>query len=398
MDGSSMTSGSQPQLHLPRVFDSFFLGGFECSTHRRKDGRRLDLLAATRHDQLVAEDYHAMRAHGIRTLRDGLRWHLIETQPGEYDWSSFLPMLKAAQSNGVQVIWDLLHYGWPDDLDIWSSDFVDRFAAFCGAAARLIRDEGGPAPFYCPVNEISYWAWAGGEMGKFWPLSKKRGDELKKHLARTAIAAVAAIREADPRARIVFADPVINVVQQSPASRESAERARLAQFDAWDMLTGRQAPELGGTPDTLDLIGVNYYSDNQWFINGGTIARTDEAYRPLSELLAETYARYGKPLFVAETGAEGEARASWLGYVGDEVLRALNDGIPLEGICLYPVLDYPGWINDRHCETGLLGFADENNANKREVHRELARQLAFQQARFDALRNDSRTAMLEPAA
>ncbi|WP_366919441.1 beta-glucosidase [Hydrocarboniphaga sp.] len=385
-------------MHTPRVFDSFFLGGFECSTHRRKDGRRLDLLAATRHDQLAAEDYQAMREHGIRTLRDGLRWHLIETAPGRYDWSSFLPMLHAARAQGVQVIWDLLHYGWPDDLDIWSGAFVERFAAFAGAAARLVRDEGGAAPFYCPVNEISYWAWAGGETGMFWPLAKKRGDELKQQLARTAIAAVAAIRVADPRARIVFADPVINVVAQTPASAEDAERMRLAQYAAWDMLTGRQAPELGGTADTLDLIGVNYYSDNQWLTNGTTIARADRAYRPFSELLRETYARYGKPLFVAETGAEGEARSEWLAYIAGEVVRALGDGVPLEGICLYPVLDYPGWINDRHCETGLLGFADENNNGQREVHRELARQLAFQQSRIDALRTTGHSPMPAPLA
>ena len=38
---------------------------------------------------------------------------------GRYDWSSFLPMLRAARETGTQVLWDLLHYGWPDDLDIW---------------------------------------------------------------------------------------------------------------------------------------------------------------------------------------------------------------------------------------------------------------------------------------
>ena len=57
----------------------------------------------------------------LRTVRDGLRWHLIETPPGHYDWSSFLPMLRAATAAGVQVIWDLCHYGWPDDIDIWSA-------------------------------------------------------------------------------------------------------------------------------------------------------------------------------------------------------------------------------------------------------------------------------------
>lgn len=39
------------------LFGSFFLGGFECSTHLGRDGRRHDLVAATQHDVLAAEDY-----------------------------------------------------------------------------------------------------------------------------------------------------------------------------------------------------------------------------------------------------------------------------------------------------------------------------------------------------
>jgi hypothetical protein len=37
-----------------------------------------------------------VRRHGLLTVRDGLRWHLIEREPGRYDWSSWLPMLEAA--------------------------------------------------------------------------------------------------------------------------------------------------------------------------------------------------------------------------------------------------------------------------------------------------------------
>ena len=37
---------------------------------------------------------------------------------------------------------------------------------------------------------------------------------------------------------------------------------------------------------------------------------------------------------------------------------AQRAGVPVEGICLYPILDYPGWDDDRHCETGLWGYAD----------------------------------------
>src|SRR3712207_8963919 len=39
-----------------------------------------------------------------------------ETAPGRYDWSSFLPMLRAARDRGIQVIWDLCHYGWPENI------------------------------------------------------------------------------------------------------------------------------------------------------------------------------------------------------------------------------------------------------------------------------------------
>jgi hypothetical protein len=34
-------------------FRSFFLGGFECSTHRLRSGKRLDLIRSTRHDELA---------------------------------------------------------------------------------------------------------------------------------------------------------------------------------------------------------------------------------------------------------------------------------------------------------------------------------------------------------
>src|SRR4051794_38540707 len=111
------------------LFRSFFMGGFECSTHRLRNGRRLDLAHSTRHDQIAAGDYRLLQRHGLLTARDGLRWHLIDRRRGVYDFSSAAGMLKAARDTGMQVIWDLWHYGWPDDIDIFSAEFVDRFTA-----------------------------------------------------------------------------------------------------------------------------------------------------------------------------------------------------------------------------------------------------------------------------
>ncbi len=95
-------------------------------------------MAAVKHDVLAESDYRLMMELGIRSVRDGLRWHLID-RGGHYDWSSFLPMLRAAERVGVQVIWDIFHYGWPDDIDVWTPAFVDRFASFAGAQPGLSR-------------------------------------------------------------------------------------------------------------------------------------------------------------------------------------------------------------------------------------------------------------------
>src|SRR5438045_1102340 len=109
------------------LFRSFWMGGFECSTHLNSLGIRLDMTAALQHDIFCAEDYGRLREVGIFSARDGLRWHLID-RAGSFDWSSWIPMLNAARTEDVQVIWDLFHYGWPDGLDIFAAEFVNRFA------------------------------------------------------------------------------------------------------------------------------------------------------------------------------------------------------------------------------------------------------------------------------
>ena len=354
----SVTQLQPPLAGLaPVVFQSFLMGGFEGATHRRPCGTQIDSIAATRHDILAATDYRLLRNAGIWTVRDALRWHLID-RDGAYDWSSFRPMLHAARDTGVQVIWDLCHYGVPPDLDIWSPAFVPRFAAFAAAAAVLIRDEGGSiAPLYCPVNEISFWAWAGAQVGCLYPCMTDAGGALKTQLVRAALAATHAIRAADPRARFIMAEPLIHigVHDTDPYSvHEHAHWHNDSQFEATDMVAGRLAPELGGAEEMLDLIGLNFYPENQQLQTGGTIPFGYHLYRPLRDLLAGVYARYGRSLFIAETGAEGANATAWLAYVGAEIRAARVAGVPVIGLCLYPVLDYPGWDDGRHCPCGLL--------------------------------------------
>ena len=359
------------------LFQSFLQGGFECSTHQLRSkegetqGRRLDMIAAIGHDRYAEEDYRQLQRFGIRTVRDGFRWHLIE-KSGDFDWSSARPMLRAAANTATQVIWDLLHYGWPDGLDIWSSRFVDRFARFASACARMVREECDDIPFYCPVNEISFFSWGGGDAGYLNPFANGRGFELKVQLARAAIAAMEAITSVDARARFVHCEPVINVIADpsSPEHRRPAEGHLQSQFQAWDLIAGRMWPQIGGSERYLDILGVNYYFNNQWIHGGRPIDIGHPLYKPLSRILVETFARYGKPILIAETGIEDERRASWFEYVAGQAAIAMQSGVPLEGLCLYPIVNHPGWDNHRACENGLLS-ADITPSGRR-VYQPLA--------------------------
>jgi hypothetical protein len=96
-------------------------------------------------------------------------------------------------------------------------------------------------------------------------------------------------------------------------------------------------------------------------------------YSPLSDLLVAVYARYKRPVLIAETGTEGERRASWFRYVSSEVARARARGVPVEGICLYPIANHPGWDDDRDCPNGLLSA--HPGPRGRVVHEPLAQEI-----------------------
>lgn len=360
-------------------FKSFYMGGFECSTHRNAAGRRLDLIASTRHDEFAAADYRRLADVGLLTCRDGLRWHLIEVEPFQYDFASVRNQITASRETGVEVIWDYFHYGFPDDVDIFSDHFIERFAAFSHAATEFLVGELGPQLSVCPVNEISFFSWIAGEVGVFHPCTRQRGDELKYQLVRASTASIRAIRDVDPQARIMITDPAIHVVSQSedPERQKAAEKYRLAQFEGFDMLLGRSEPELGGEPDLVDVIGLNYYFHNQWHHkNRRKIPRDHPLYRPLSEILIEYHERYDKPLILAETGIEDDERPSWYRYVCEQVAEARSKGVRVEGICLYPIVNHPGWADDRHCHNGLWDYADDNG--HRPIFQPLADELEFQ--------------------
>ncbi|MGK7867175.1 hypothetical protein [Falsiroseomonas sp. E2-1-a20] len=368
----------------PSVFNSFFLGGFECSTHRRGDGKRLDVIAATGHDRLALQDYRQLREHDIDSARDGVRWHLVEAQPGRHDWSSLRPMLAAAKAARLQVAWDLMHFGWPDHLDVFSGAFVEHFARYAGAFARLHLEETGTPPIVCPINEISFLSHGGGEMGWINPGTRGRGAEMRRNLVRASIAAAAAVREAAPGATLLAIEPLVHIAAGPGHDPEEIAALNEQQVLALDLLDGQAAPGLGGGPQVFDLVGMNYYWNHQWIHNGPRIGGDDPRYRPLFRLMQDIEARYGRNIFLSETGIEGPERPAWLRYIGRAMRDAVLAGVRMEGICIYPIMSHPGWDDDRYAPNGLFEMGPHDGL-RRPVHQPLAEELARQQDLFAAL-------------
>ena len=324
-------------------------------THRFEQGYEADVQRLSGHLDRAEADYALLADLGVLTIRDALSWKRIETSAGRRDWSSFRLMIRAARRAGVEIIWDLCHFGLPAHVDPFSPDFAEAFADYAGEAARVLHEEGERAPVWCPINEISYWSFAGGEAAHFAPHGVGRGHELKLAFCRATIVAADALRAVDPACRILAVDPVMHTVGLEGVTPDS-ELERSLQFDAWDILCGRKHGELGGRMDLIDLIGVNYYATNQWFCDGDRAPLpTDHPHRRRpGELLIEVARRYELPILVSETGAEGEDAVPWLEQMLDEVSWAMGRGASVQGVCLYPVMDYPGWTDERHCPCGLI--------------------------------------------
>ena len=377
------------------LFNSFWQAGFECSTQVIKTGKRLDLVSSSGHDRFAHQDFARLSERGIQTAREGLRWHLIETAPGKYDFTSALHIMQAAQRHGIQLIWDLLHFGWPANLDIFSNEWVQSFAEFSSAFARVLSREMTEAALIAPINEISFLSWAGGDVAHLNPFGVNRGAELKRQLVRGAIQASEALLTELPHSRLVSPEPVIHIVGDPcrPEDGRQAAEYRSSMFEAWDMLSGRVHPELGGDERYLDVIGVNYYDSNQWWNFGKTIFREEPEYRPFREILAEVHRRYHRPMFISETGTENDDRPSWLAYVAGEARAAMQNGVPVHGICLYPILNHPGWDDGRHCYNGLWDYPRADGA--REIYGPLAAELE-RQKRLVSKQYETPTNLSEP--
>jgi beta-glucosidase/6-phospho-beta-glucosidase/beta-galactosidase len=358
----------------PGIFPTFFISGFECSNFLWKDKGRRNLVAETQHDKYADEDYRILRNLGIAVAREGIPWALVDNK-GQYNFSCIDPMIEAMNESQILPIWDLCHYGYPDDLDPFSEEFTKRFANYCRAAAEYVVSRVHHRPhFFTPINEITFFSFCGGEWGWVAPYKNTKDDRFKFRLAlcKAAIEGVKAIREIDPEARMVHIDPLVQVV----APRNRPDQTNIAYYEtfvdtflAWDIIAGKKHLELGGSLKILDIVGANNYSFGQMeYREHGphkALDPDDDRILPLCDLLRRVWERYKRPMIIGETSGMQGGRAAWLKDVMEESLAAVEAGMDLHGICLFPAVDMPDWHTGEWLHNGICDLEDLNGDLRR---------------------------------
>ncbi|MES2827469.1 MAG: amine oxidase [Bacteroidota bacterium] len=368
----------------PSPFQSFWMAGFECSDQLNHFGNRVDLLNTTGHIEHVILDYTLLNGIGLTTVREGIRWSHIEKQPYVYDFSSVTKMIDAGISEGIQQIWDICHFGYPDDLSPLHPHFCDRFVKVCTAFAEFFKAYcPGRQLIVTPVNEVGFISWLGGDHASTTPYARGMGWDVKYALVKAYIQAIKEMKKIDPKLLILTTEPIVNIVPPLGANPDAVQKAaedHLLQFQVTDMLTGMMCPELGGSPDLIDYMGFNFYYNNQWvsveytFLPWANLD-PDPRWRGLSSLLLEAYERYQKPMVLAETSHSGEHRPNWIEFITKECIKAIDFGVPLMGVCLYPIIDRPDWDHLHYWHHSGLWDADQDNPHGRILNEPYARAL-----------------------
>ena len=340
------TPTSEPET----PFNSFWMAGYECTDHLNIFGKRVDFLNVTRHLDSLDQDYRNLDLLDIRTVREGIRWSRIEKKPYTYDWTAVERMMEGARRHGIQQVWDICHFGYPDDLNPLHPMFARRFAAVCAAFAKFFRSLDATGPLIVtPINEVSFLSWLGGEVGRTSPYRIGQGWDVKYRLMQAYIEGVEAMKEVDPGVRILTTEPLVHFTYSrgaGPAEQAAARVYHEEQFQVTEILSGRSCPELRGRTEYLDLLGYNFYYNNQWVKAPQETLdwkNTDERWTPLHKLLKDAHARYQRPLVLTETSHPKEDRPLWMDMIARECVATLQAEVPLLGVCWYPIIDRPDW-------------------------------------------------------
>lgn len=356
--------------------------GVECTVNRVGD-RFCDQLEWSGHAARL-DDLDRFAALGIRTLRYPVLWERVAPNGlAQADWSWPDERLERLRALGIRPIVGLVHHGsGPRHTSLVDATFASKLAAFAGAVATRypwVRD-------YTPVNEPLTTARFSALYGHWYPHARDDASFVRALVSqcRAVVLAMRAIRRVQPAARLIQTED-LGKTWATPALAKQAAFENERRWLSLDLLCGRlerqhplwgylrdagaSAEELAwfqANPCPPDIIGVNTYVTSERFLderlehypvhthggNGQQTYADVEAVRVRGAgvegprgLLAEAWARYGRPLAVTEAhlGCTREEQLRWLVELWQAVGELRHQGVPVVAVTAWSLLGAYDW-------------------------------------------------------
>ncbi|GAB2950817.1 family 1 glycosylhydrolase [Hymenobacter coalescens] len=372
-------------------------GGVECSIRRVQDDfSDQTRLSGHRHR---LEDLDQIAELGVRKLRYPVLWENVAPDSlDEPDWAWTDERMNRLRELGIDPIVGLVHHGsGPRYTAMDQPSFVTGLGRFAG----MVAERYPWVTHYTPVNEPLTTARFSGLYGLWYP---HRHDDfafvrMLLHQVQATKAAILAIREVNPQARLVQTED-LGKIHSTPRLAYQAEFENHRRWLSYDLLCGRVTPEHalyrylldhGATPQELDelvqaplppdVLGINYYVTSERFLDerlehypSHSVGHNHqeqyadvEAVRVeplelagLRTLLGEAWARYHLPVAITEVqlACTREEQMRWLQQAWNAAGEARKAGADVRAVTVWALFGAHNWdtllTRDGTYETGVF--------------------------------------------
>jgi beta-glucosidase len=345
------------------------------------------------------EDADLAAAAGANAFRFSVSWSRVEPTRGAYDAAALARygrLVDRLLARGLEPVVTLHHYthpAWFHEQTPWTSPAsVEAFARFARRVALTLAPR---VRIWVTLNEPLVLLLGGFLDGQIPPgLADPRAARLALgNLFAAHAAAAAALRDADAGASVGLAHNMMDFVPARPGwpldrllasharrlyNRSFLEAFRTGAWDLWIPPFTRLHGRLPSLKDSLDFVGVNYYSrlhvecpaptrvlsrfsyrdprsrgltDNGWEVS-------PESFGPL---LREAGA-LGLPVLVTENGlADGDdaLRSAFLRSHVAALLEAEREGLRVAGYLHWSLVDNFEWLDGYGPKFGLYALDRE---------------------------------------
>ena len=257
----------------------------------------MDQFQWTQHEKFWREDFRRARDEtGINHLRYAFPWHVLEPEPGKFDWTYSdrarrrMPKARHQSDDGCDALRhaDLVKAGGgrsgiPRGVGTIHRALVSRYRAEINV--------------WCPFNEPLVSALFSGDFG-FWPPHSRKWRGYMPVLSRIVQAVsrgIRAIRRVMPEATVLLCDAVENYKTRHEKLQTEVSRRNMRRFLVMDLLTGRVDANhplyswltsyglseidlnwFKTHPQAPDVLGLDYYPHSDWQLdlNGERVRQT----------------------------------------------------------------------------------------------------------------------------